>query len=72
MSYIQINFIENLTLLLVAFLLILFSFQLVLFYVILNLKTLFCYLLDIYCNELKFIYPNDLVSKRLNSKKTHH
>jgi len=38
----------------------------------LYLKTLFCYLLDIYCNELKFIYPNDLVFKRLNSNKTQH
>jgi len=28
------------------------------FMLCLYLKILFCYLLDIYCNELKFIYPN--------------
>jgi len=35
----------------------------------LNLKILFYYLLDIYCNELKFIYPNDFIFKKLNSNK---
>ena len=36
------------------------------------LKILFCHLVDIYCNELKFIYPNDLIFKILNSNKIQH
>ena len=35
-------------------------------------KILFYYLLDIYCNKLKFIYSNDLTFKILNSNKTQH
>jgi len=35
-------------------------------YLLTNLKILFCYLLDIYCNELKFIYSNDIIFKRIN------
>jgi len=38
----------------------------------LYLKILFYYLPDIYCNELKLIYPKDLIFKRLNSNKIQH
>ena len=36
------------------------------------LKILFCYLLDIYCNEIKFVHLNDLIFKWLNSNKTQY
>ena len=38
----------------------------------LYIKILFFYLLDIYCSELKFIYSNDLIFKRINSNITQH
>ena len=47
----------------------LISFQLVFILCDTYLKILFCYFLDIYCNELKFLYPNDLIFKILNSNK---
>jgi len=38
----------------------------------LYLKILFYYSLNIYFNELKFIYSNDLIFKRINSNITQH